>query len=96
MLLRSLATTRLVEADLGFGGMTTVDTHPATVERERKLETIGVLEPAAYPALKSFRTAARRIMEVVETEARRLVEDFPAETVDQITQFRSASGMDRS
>lgn len=59
-------------------------THPAVADRIVRFETVSLLKPEEYAALKSFRTTASRIMDVVENIVLELTNALPEDALQQL------------
>lgn len=81
VLLLALRTLRGTADNLRGGARASADTHPDAVDRIGRFDTVAVLKPQEFVALKSFRTVAVRIMTTVEELMLELLHAAPREAL---------------
>jgi hypothetical protein len=60
------------------------DTHPDIAARLARFDTVAMLKPKEFAALKGFRTASARIMETTNTELSELLRAVPKRVRNQL------------
>ncbi len=89
ILLRSLDILRLVSERLLGEKLADRGTHPPPSDRIEKFESVAVLKPQEYAALLSFRLAATRILDCVETLMLESIDQFPESLRAKLIELRA-------
>ena len=89
ILLGSLETLRLVRESIKREQEAVADTHPEISTRLARFDTIAVLKPAEFVALKSFRTVSLRILETTRTMIMDLLKFMPENAQNQLQRLNA-------
>jgi hypothetical protein len=89
ILLGSLETLRLVRESIKREQEVIADTHPEISARLARFDTIAVLKPAEFVALKSFRTVSLRILETTRTMVVDLLKFMPEDAQNQLQRLNA-------
>lgn len=81
LLLLSLETLRAVEGVIIGHPAGVSDTHPPARERIARFDSVGIMEPELFRALRSFRLAADRILTCVQLEVLEMIGEVPPEAM---------------
>lgn len=63
------------------------DTHPTIVERLARFDSVAILKPSEFAALKGFRTASTRLMAGVDAELSDLFHSLPSDLINRLRRF---------
>ncbi|SOB80754.1 hypothetical protein SAMN06297144_1220 [Sphingomonas guangdongensis] len=88
ILLMALETLRHFETFLG-GRVPVADTHPVASARIDAFDTVALMEPRRFAALKGYRTASRRLMAVVHELMDEILAGIPVELRASLTRMRA-------
>ena len=91
ILLRSLEILRLFSGRLIGDATPNLGTHPSPRERIEKFETIALMKPEEYAALRSFRLAGNRIMECIERLMKDAIVRVPIELQARFIEIRRSA-----
>lgn len=94
LLLLSLETLRALEEEITGETAKTSDTHPPARERIERFNSVGIMEPEVFRALRSFRLAADRILTCVHAEMLEMIGEVPADVVKrwrETSRFKGSS-----
>jgi hypothetical protein len=84
VLLLALDTLRRFEERISGVSLPLSKTHPTIEERLARFDSVSVLKPEEFVALKGFRGAAKRIMAAVDAEMSQLLRLLPVDTLDEL------------
>ena len=87
VMLMALETLHQIEDLIGVKRTGTVDTHPNIAARLARFNSVAVLKPAEYENLNSFRTAAGRVMRVVNSLLLPPLKALPSDTFRELHKF---------
>lgn len=91
ILLRSLGVLQSFSEALGAEKCAAGDTHPRKIDRISKFESVAVLKPKEFEALRMFRIVASRIMDAVEGLTLEACDVLPDEYKSKLTELRMNS-----
>jgi hypothetical protein len=91
LLLLALETLRDVERLFGGAKIQASDTHPSARSRIARFESIAILKPQEFAALRSFRVACTRIMDLARREVLCVLKALPPNTLKGIAPVRFGS-----
>jgi hypothetical protein len=91
VLLMALRTLRAFGESISGNKLSPSVTHPSVQERLTRLDSVAVLKPGEFVALKGFRIASERIMTAVDGVLMDLLQALPEERREELRSFANVS-----
>lgn len=91
ILLKALDTLRRARDLINATRAKSSETHPDIAERLARFDSVAVLKPQEFAALKNFRTTSARIMDMIDTVVFELLCAVPKGTLEQLRAINQAT-----